>query len=112
VYLHRGDGVSVALEQWARLGSPARPLFFVDGDHSYESVLRELRKIFDAIPDASALAHDTFFQSQESGYNVGPAEAIRQTLLQHPSRFKVIRSGPGLPGMTLLASVQALSSTT
>jgi hypothetical protein len=28
----------VALEQWQKLGRPKRPLFFVDGDHAYESV--------------------------------------------------------------------------
>jgi len=110
VHLHRGDGVSVALEQWERLGRPARPLFFVDGDHSYQSVLRELEQIFSASSDATVLAHDTFFQSQEAGYNIGPSQAIGRTLSQYPSRFKVIHSGPGLPGMTLLASTAALSS--
>jgi len=109
VHLHRGDGVSVALAQWERLGRPARPLFFVDGDHSYESVLSELEQIFIASSDASALVHDTFFQSQEAGYNIGPSRAIGRALSQYPSRFKVIHSGPGLPGMTFLASTAALS---
>ena len=65
VHLHRGDGVNVALEQWQKLGRPKKPLFFVDGDHAYESVRDELNKIFSTVPDASALAHDTFFQSAE-----------------------------------------------
>ena len=64
-----------ALEQWQKLGRPKRPLFFVDGDHAYESVREELTQIFSTVPDASALAHDTFFQSAESNYNVGPARA-------------------------------------
>jgi cephalosporin hydroxylase len=105
VYLHRGNGVTVALDQWKELGRPLRPLFFVDGDHAYESVRDELNGIFSAIPDASALAHDTFFQSAESNYNVGPARAIEEIVAKFPARFRVVNSGLGLPGMTLLAAV-------
>jgi cephalosporin hydroxylase len=104
VHLHRGDGVIVALEQWQKLGRPGRPLFFVDGDHAYESVRGELKDIFSTIPDASALVHDTFYQSADSGYNVGPARAIEEIVANFPSRFSVINSGLGLPGMTLLAT--------
>jgi cephalosporin hydroxylase len=103
VHLHRGNGVKVALEQWRKLDCPKRPLFFVDGDHAYESVRDELNEIFSAVPDASALAHDTFFQSSESKYNVGPARAIDEIVEKFPSRFSVVKSGLGLPGMTLLA---------
>jgi hypothetical protein len=105
VYLHRGNGVKVALDQWQNLGRPRRPLFFVDGDHAYESVRDELNEIFSTIPDASALAHDTFLQSVESKYNVGPARAIDEIVEKFPSRFRVIKSGLGLPGMTLLATM-------
>jgi hypothetical protein len=105
VHLHRGDGVKVALDVWRALGQPKRPLFFVDGDHAYESVRNELNAIFSAIPDASALAHDSFFQSADSNYNVGPALAIDEVVGRFPARFKVIKSGLGLPGMTLLATV-------
>jgi cephalosporin hydroxylase len=105
VHLHRGNGVKVALDQWQKLGCPKRPLFFVDGDHSYESVRDELSEIFSAIPDASALAHDTFFQSAESKYNVGPARAIDEIIEKFPSRFRIVRSGLGLPGMTLLENM-------
>jgi len=108
VHLHRGDGVTVALEQWNRLDRPARPLFFVDGDHAYASVLRELSAVFEAIGDASALVHDTFFQSAESGYNVGPARAIEDVVARFPARFMVIKSGLGLPGMTLLVDSAVL----
>lgn len=104
VHLHRGDGVKVALERWQKLGGPARPLFFVDGDHAYESVRKELGEIFSTVPDASVLAHDTFFQSAEANYNVGPARAIEELAEQFPRRFRIIKSGLGLPGMTLLAS--------
>jgi len=108
VHLHRGDGAAVALEQWNRLGRPARPLFFVDGDHAYASVLRELIAIFDAIGDASALVHDTFFQSAVACYNIGPARAIEDVVARSPSRFTVIKSGLGLPGMTLLVDSAVL----
>lgn len=104
VHLHRGNGVKVALSQWQTLGRPRRPLFFVDGDHAYESVYGELNEIFSTIPDASALAHDTFFQSGESNYNVGPARAIEEIVAKFPTRFRVVNSGLGLPGMTLLAT--------
>lgn len=104
VYLHRGNGVEVALDKWKTLGSPKRALFFVDGDHAYESVRDELTRIFSTVPDASALAHDTFFQSAESNYNVGPARAIEEAVRKFPGRFHVIKSGLGLPGMTLLAA--------
>ena len=105
VHLHRGNGVEVALELWQKLGCPKRPLFFVDGDHAYESVRSELNQIFSAIPDASALAHDTFLQSAESNYNVGPARAIDEIVGKFPARFRVIKSGLGLPGMILLAAI-------
>lgn len=105
VHLHRGNGVKMALDQWQKLGRPKRPLFFVDGDHAYESVRDELNEIFSTVPDASALAHDTFFQSAESKYNVGPARAINEIIEKFPSRFRVIKSGLGLPGMTLLAAM-------
>jgi cephalosporin hydroxylase len=106
VHLHRGNGVQVALEIWRSRGKPARPLFFVDGDHAYESVRDELSEIFEAVPDASALAHDTFFQSADSKYNVGPARAVDEVVARYPGRFEVITSGLGLPGMTLLAAAR------
>jgi hypothetical protein len=105
VHLYRGNGVRVALELWHRLGKPERPLFFVDGDHAYESVRRELMLVFNTIPDASAIVHDTFFQSADSNYNVGPALAIDEVLKSFPARFKAFKTGLGLPGMTLLATV-------
>ena len=103
VHQHRGNGVEVALDQWRKLGRPKRPLFFVDGDHAYESVRDELNEIFSTVSDAGALAHDTFFQSAESNYNVGPARAIEEIIEKFPSRFRIVKSGLGLPGMTLLA---------
>jgi hypothetical protein len=103
VHLHRGNGVEVALEQWRKLGCPKRPLFFVDGDHAYESVRDELTQIFSTVPDASVLAHDTFFRSEESNYNVEPA--IDEIVEKSPRRFRAVKSGLGVPGMTLLAGI-------
>jgi cephalosporin hydroxylase len=108
VHLHRGDGVTVALELWQRLGRPERPLFFVDGDHDYASVLRELTLILATVPDPSVLVHDTFFQSEDAGYNVGPARAIAAVVAAEPARFAMIGSGLGLPGLTLLADAATL----
>jgi hypothetical protein len=108
VHLHRGDGVTVALEQWDRLGRPPRPLFFLDGDHAYESVLRELETIVNAAGDATVLVHDTFYQSAESGYNIGPARAIDEIVARSLPRFTVIQSRLGLPGMTLLADAASV----
>jgi len=102
VVLHEGDGLATALEIWNSRGRDPRPLFFVDGDHSYESVKRELDGILQAVPEASVLLHDTFYQSPDSGYNVGPRQAIEETLAAHPGRFGSLHTGTSLPGMTLL----------
>lgn len=102
VHLHQGDGIDVSLSLWRQHGRLRRPLFLVDGDHSYESVYRELSIIVSEIPDANVLLHDTFFQSPESGYNIGPWRAIEEVTRANPGRFKRIDSGLGLPGMTLL----------
>ncbi len=102
VTLHQGDGLSNSLGIWNAAGKPERPLFFVDGDHSYESVRREIDGILDEIPSAALLLHDTFYQSSESGYNIGPYQAVQETLEKFPGRFQAIHSGLSLPGMTLL----------
>ncbi len=105
VTLHQGDGLTTSLQIWEKSGAPANPLFFVDGDHSYESVRREIDGILGGIPGASLLLHDTFFQSPDSGYNVGPHRAVAETLAVMPGKFEVLHSGLSLPGMTLLAQL-------
>ena len=102
VHLHQGDGLDIALNQWSAGGRKAVPLFFLDGDHSYESVLRELEGIGSATPDANILLHDAFYQSPDSGYNVGPHRAIERFMQMNSSRYRRIDSGLGLPGMTFL----------
>ena len=102
VTLHQGDGLATSIEVWKAGGAPPNPLFFVDGDHSYESVRREVDGILNVIPAASILLHDTFFQSEKSGYNIGPHTAAAETIACYPGRFQVIHSGISLPGMTFL----------
>ncbi|MFI5240698.1 MAG: class I SAM-dependent methyltransferase [Candidatus Saccharimonadia bacterium] len=107
VYLHQGDGLATALGILAKLGtedekSGGKALFFVDGDHSYESVKRELSGIMKSAPGAAILLHDTFYQSEDSNYNIGPYQAINECLAASTSKFKRIDTSFGLPGMTLL----------
>ena len=102
VSLHQGDGVVESLRIWEQNGSCPNPLFFVDGDHSYQSVRREVDLILGTVPKASLLLHDTFYQSQDAGYNIGPHQAILETIDANPQKYKTINSGLSLPGLTLL----------
>jgi len=110
VHLFQGDGLKTSLSlyhnrmadlQEGEQNSPNAPLFFVDGDHEYGSVKRDLEGIINAVPEANVLLHDTFFQSSESAYNIGPYQAI-QDVVKSASSFKILRQELGLPGMTLL----------
>lgn len=106
VNLHQGDGVATALgilsEQDKKTRNGEGVLFFIDGDHSYKSVKRELGSIIKKVPKASILLHDTFYQSSSSKYNVGPYEAINNCLKSGPKSYRRIDTATGLPGMTLL----------
>lgn len=106
VELHQGDGLDTSLGIMSKLSAKHKMgsgiLFFVDGDHSYESVKRELRGIMKLAPLAAVLLHDTFYQSKDSGYNVGPSQAISECLVKSPGHYKRIDTNTGLPGMTLL----------
>ncbi len=102
VLLHTGDGLTTAIELAGALQSDTRYLFFLDGDHSYESVSRELHGILDNFPSASILIHDTFYQSPESGYNIGPFQAITDFLDSRSSGHERLSTNIGLPGMILL----------
>lgn len=105
VTLHYGDGLDKTLEIYGKSQAKTAPLIFIDGDHGYESVKRELTGIIENIPKANILLHDTFFQSEKSGYNVGPHQAITEILMEMPARFKVMSTTTGLPGMTLLYQI-------
>jgi cephalosporin hydroxylase len=58
VSLHVGDGVDMSLAEHAAIEC-TRPLFFVDGDHRVDAVMRELRLIASSAPQAVMLLHDT-----------------------------------------------------
>lgn len=104
VSLHLGDGLETSLAIYRTLPKSSRVLFFVDGDHSYESVKRELEAIVTQVAEPKVLLHDTFFQSPDAGYNVGPHLAVRDVLdgLPPGRRLQMMETKTGLPGMTLV----------
>jgi len=102
VKLHSGDGLTRSLEVARKLPPKSRFLFFLDGDHSFRSVRRELEAITKAFPRANILIHDTFYQSRKSGYNIGPYQAIKNLMSKTAISYKKISTDTGLPGMTLL----------
>lgn len=103
VFLHQGDGVETSLKIYKGLDTDATVLFYIDGDHSYSSVLRELNLILNAVKKPLILLHDTFYQTPEAGYNIGPFKAIEDITAQYPQIFfKRINTNTGLPGMSFL----------
>jgi len=104
VQLHRGDGIIKALELCNGKSKDDSFLFFVDGDHSYNSVKRELELIFKNIPLATVLIHDTFYQADKSGYNVSPCQAVLNSVTGERNILDVflITTNLGLPGMALI----------
>lgn len=106
IHLYQGDGATTALAIWDSSIQKNRPLFFLDGDHSYESVKRELNLIYEHIRNPNFLIHDTFFQSEESNYNVGPFLAIKDFLNRVPDQFLCVDTQLGLPGMTFLHKME------
>ena len=102
VTLHQADGLECSLGLIQSRNIKGRVLFFVDGDHSYESVKKELDTILKNVPDAIVLLHDTFYQSAESNYNIGPYEAIKEVLAKYGHDYTLISTNMGLPGMSLV----------
>jgi hypothetical protein len=102
VNLHLGDGASKSLELYKSGNSVKTPLFFLDGDHSYESVQRELKMISENAQNANFLIHDTFFQTPESGYNIGPNKAIGEFIANNSEKYTILETSLGLPGMTFI----------
>jgi cephalosporin hydroxylase len=105
VQLHQGNGIDVALEILKNANKPVNALFFLDGDHNYTSVRRELDEIIRNVPSANILVHDTYFQTDGSGYNIGPYLAVQNALEDNGGRFEVYSQNLGLPGMTLLLRI-------
>lgn len=95
ISLHQGDGVSVALslltEEDRRTG---RILFFVDGDHAYASVKRELEAIVHSGCWSGILMHDTFHRND-------PYRALRNVFGERDD-VMLFSTVLGLPGMTLI----------
>ena len=105
VELLLGDGVTTSLACLKKSSRKnIRPLFFLDGDHSYKSVKRELNLIGKAYPRSAIIIHDTFYQSKDSNYNVGPYLAVTEYLAKH-QQYKVVYTNLGLPGMTTLLPI-------
>jgi len=102
VTLHLGDGLQTSLTLLKEINGVARPLFFLDGDHSYSSVKRELEAIIKQVPGAIILVHDTFYQSADAQYNIGPYRAIADTMDVYGKAYRQIVLNTGLPGMTLI----------
>ena len=105
INIYRGDGLETAVRVATGLPPHSRLLFFLDGDHGYESVLRELSEITSLFPAACIILHDTFYQAPGSGYNTGPCLAIRKVFEKGAGKYQVIETKTGLPGMTVLYPV-------
>lgn len=58
IRFHQGDGLETTLRLADEL-APERTLVFVDGDHSFATVDRELRSLATALPEALIVLHDT-----------------------------------------------------
>jgi len=98
VIQHLGDGVEVAREI-IKAHPEAVFLMFLDGDHAYEKVRREL-ELAKLIDQGCFLVHDTFFQLGAQ-YNVGPYEAIQDFVRENQVK-QVVHLQTGLPGMSYL----------
>lgn len=102
VKLYQEDGVTGALRISKKDKiADEKIMFFLDGDHSYESVKRELAEVVKNHPMAKILVHDTFYQSPKSKYNIGPWKAVDEFVKKNNS-YKRLSTSTGLPGMTLL----------
>lgn len=99
----QGDGLMDSLKL-VKEHNPSKALFFIDGDHSYESVKYEFGTLIKRVPNAVFLLHDTFYQTKESGYNVGPHKAMNEVLAGVKNKYKVLSTNTGLPGMSLVYS--------
>lgn len=102
----RGDGLTASLKLCTKHPKNSRVLFFLDGDHSRATVYNELREIFKKVKKPCVIVHDTFYQSDESKYNVGPHEAVKQILRELKNLKIISENNLGLPGMTVLIKTE------
>ncbi len=101
VQLLLGDGLDESMKLTEKIGKSKRIFYFLDGDHSYSSVKRELDTIVKNRPTSAILVHDTFFQTEKSGYNIGPYKAVDK-ILKKNKNYNCMSTNLGLPGMSLL----------
>ena len=102
IFLYQGDGMDTCLGIYRNTPTRAPPLFFLDGDHGYASVQRELQGIARQVDNPILIIHDTFYQSRESGYNTGPHRAVEEFLGGDGNNFEKLSAQSGLPGLTVL----------
>ncbi|GAA6212666.1 hypothetical protein NBRC116602_24070 [Hyphomicrobiales bacterium 4NK60-0047b] len=104
VHLHLGDGLQTSLDIYKSIPEGETVLFFVDGDHSYESVKRELSEIVKNVKSPKILLHDTFYQTEKSKYNIGPHQAVNEVMdeVSKDLNLNLVSENIGLPGMTLI----------
>jgi cephalosporin hydroxylase len=102
VFLYQGDGLDTCLEIYQKNQNIRAPLFFLDGDHSYTSIKRELSGIICQVKNPIFIIHDSFYQSGEANYNTGPHLAIENFLAYEGHGFEKLSTQTGLPGLTVL----------
>jgi hypothetical protein len=106
VHFHRDDGLRGALAQYQieKARDPkTRPLFFADGDHSYESVIREITGIVSAHDEFHLLAHDTFVQKPDAKGQSRESWVGCPTALELAAQdYRWLNVGFGNPGMAYL----------
>ena len=106
VHFHRDDGLRGALAQYQiekNKNPKTRPLFFVDGDHSYKSVIREITGLISVQDEFHLLAHDTFVQKPDVKGQSRESWVGCPTALELAAQdYRWLNVGFGNPGMAYL----------
>lgn len=102
VMLHQGDGLDIALKIYKSAKKNSKALFFLDGDHEFGSVKRELLGIIRNCRNPAILLHDTYYQSPNSKFNSGPYLALKSVLSRKRDKFHILSTETGFPGMTFI----------
>ena len=106
VHFHRDDGLRGALAQYQiekKKNPKIRPLFFVDGDHSYKSVIREITGLIPVQEEFHLLAHDTFVQKPDVKGQSRESWVGCPTALELAAQdYRWLNVGFGNPGMAYL----------
>ena len=74
----------------------------VFGVNVYNLDFNRLAIISSNVPNANFIVHDTFYQTSDSGYNIGPHKAVIEFLEINKDDYIVHDSQLGLPGITCL----------